>query len=83
MFAGLVAYDDLAELGRITVPTLLVWGDADGLVGRDMQEMLAERIGGAELLVYPGVGHTPRWDDPTRFAADVAAFVERSRSPRP
>jgi non-heme chloroperoxidase len=82
MFAGLVAYDDLAELGRITVPTLLVWGDADGLVGRDMQEMLAERIGGAALLVYPGVGHTPRWDDPTRFAADVAAFVERSRSPR-
>ena len=45
MFAGLLAYDDVAELGGITAPTLLVWGDADGLVGRDMQEMLAERIG--------------------------------------
>jgi pimeloyl-ACP methyl ester carboxylesterase len=29
------------------------------------------------LVVYTGVGHTPRWEDPTRFAADVAAFVAR------
>ena len=83
MFASLLAYDDVAELGRISVPTLLVWGDADALVGRAMQEMLAERISGSELLVYPGVGHTPRWEDPTRFAGDVATFVERSARPGP
>lgn len=84
LFAGLLAYDDVAEFARITAPTLLVWGDADRLVGRDMQEMMVERIRGAELLIYPGVGHTPRWEDPTRFAADVAAFVvERSRTTRP
>jgi non-heme chloroperoxidase len=29
MFTALLSYDDLAELGDITVPTLLVWGDAD------------------------------------------------------
>lgn len=84
LFAGLLAYDDVAEFARITAPTLLVWGDADRLVGRDTQEMMVERIRGAELLIYPGVGHTPRWEDPTRFAADVAAFVvERSRTTRP
>ncbi|MGH2488432.1 MAG: alpha/beta fold hydrolase [Candidatus Limnocylindria bacterium] len=77
MFAGLLAYDDTAELERITAPTLLVWGDADGLVGRDAQEMLAGRLHNAELVVYPGVGHTPRWEDPGRFAADVVTFVER------
>ena len=82
-FAGLVAYDDLNEVGRITAPMLLIWGDADGLVGRDMQDMLAARIRGAELLVYRGVGHTPRWEDPSRFANDVAAFVERTRTPQP
>jgi pimeloyl-ACP methyl ester carboxylesterase len=81
MFAGLLAYDDVAELGDITASTLLVWGDADRLVGRDMQEVLVERICGAELLVYHGVGHTPRWEDPTRFAGDIATFVERSRQP--
>jgi pimeloyl-ACP methyl ester carboxylesterase len=47
-----------------------------------MQEQLAVRISRADLVVYHGVGHTPRWEDPSRFAADVAAFVERSL-PRP
>lgn len=81
MFASLLTYDDLVEIERITAPTLLVWGDADRLVDRDMQTLLAERIGDAELLVYHGVGHTPRWEDPRRFARDVAAFVERRASP--
>lgn len=82
IFAGLLAYDDLAELARISAPTLLVWGDADDLVGRDMQDILTARIRDADLVVYPGVGHTPRWEDPSRFANDVAAFVDRTRSPQ-
>lgn len=77
MLAGLLHYDDMAELGRITTPTLLVWGDADALVTRDMQDQLARLITASELLVYPCVGHTPRWEDPSRFASDVAAFVKR------
>jgi pimeloyl-ACP methyl ester carboxylesterase len=78
MFARLLQYDDTPELEHIAAPTLLIWGDADPIVGRDMQELLAERIPDATSVVYPGVGHTPRWEDPTRFAADVATFVERS-----
>lgn len=77
MFAGLLEYNDLAELGRISAPTLLIWGDADGLVKREMQEKLVERISSVELIVYLGVGHTPRWEDPIRFASDIAAFVDR------
>ena len=73
-FAGLLQYDDRAELARITAPTLLLWGDGDGIVGRAMQEELAQALL-AELVVYPGVGHTPRWEDPARVAADVARFV--------
>ena len=75
MFTGLLRYDDSADLGAITAPVLLLWGDADDLVDRAAQETLAARIRHAELLVYPGVGHTPRWENPARFAADVATFV--------
>ncbi len=82
MFAELSHYDDTGELERITARTLLIWGDADGLVGHAMQTLLAERIA-AELLVYPGVGHTPRWENPSRFDADVTSFVERLRPPEP
>lgn len=77
MFAGLLGYDDMAELRRIAAPVRLVWGDADGLIGRDMQDQLVARVPSGELVVYPGIGHTPRWEEPSRFAADVAAFVER------
>lgn len=77
MFAELAHYDDMAELESIIAPTLLVWGDADALVARDMQDQLARLITSSELLVYHGVGHTPRWEDPSRFASDVAAFTKR------
>lgn len=75
-FAGLLVHDDLDEIDRIAAPTLLVWGDADQLVSRDMQVVLASRIRGAELVVYDGIGHTPRWEDPGRFARDLVRFVE-------
>jgi pimeloyl-ACP methyl ester carboxylesterase len=77
MFAALLEYNDTAELARISVPTLMIWGDEDPLVGREMQEQLAEQLSAGELVIYSGVGHTPRWEEPSRFAAEVAAFVER------
>jgi pimeloyl-ACP methyl ester carboxylesterase len=77
MFSGLLDYDDTPELTRVGAPTLLIWGDDDALVSREMQQVLADRIPHAELIVYRGVGHTPRWEDSTRFSGDLAAFVER------
>jgi pimeloyl-ACP methyl ester carboxylesterase len=78
MFADLLAYDDLAEIDHITTPTLLIWGDADALVDREMQNTLAARLTNAELTIYPGVGHTPRWEQPARFASDLARFTHRT-----
>jgi non-heme chloroperoxidase len=75
MFQSLLGYDDLADIHRIAAPTLLVWGDADPLVSQQMQEALAALIPAAELVVYRGLGHTPRWEDPARFADDLAAFA--------
>ena len=77
MFGALLQYDDRSEIGHVVAPVLLIWGDRDGIVSREMQEELAAGPSRADLLVYPGVGHTPRWEDPSRFATDVAAFVER------
>jgi pimeloyl-ACP methyl ester carboxylesterase len=75
-FAGLLAYDDQTELPLIEVPTLLVWGDADTLVSREMQDQLERSIPDASLRVYSGVGHTPRWEDPTRFSAELVTFAQ-------
>jgi len=64
-------------VSSITAPTLLVWGDGDAIVSRDMQHELASSIPGAQLVVYAGLGHTPRWEDPARFTDQLVAFVGR------
>lgn len=75
MFASLLDYDDTAELSQVKAPVTLVWGDADHLVPREAQEELVDLLALAELRVYEGVGHTPRWEQPDRFAGDIAACV--------
>jgi non-heme chloroperoxidase len=77
MFASLVEYDDIRELAEVRAPAMLVWGDTDSLVTREMQDELLGLIPSAELVVYEGVGHTPRWEQPERFAQDVTAFASR------
>jgi len=71
----ITSYDDTDDLPRITTPTRLIWGDADPIVGREAQDALVETIGTAELTIYEGAGHTPRWEAPDRFASEIAAFA--------
>lgn len=80
MFADLLEYEDVDELADIKAPTLLVWGDADQLINRETQDRLARLIPAADLLVYPGAGHTPRWEDPVRFSDDLVTFTMRAAS---
>jgi pimeloyl-ACP methyl ester carboxylesterase len=81
--SGLLEYDDRSELGRIEAPTILLWGDADAVVPRGMQDRLASSIPDSELLVYHGVGHTPRWENPGRFSSDLATFARQVAPTQP
>lgn len=73
--AGCLEDDFAHELEGIAAPTLLLWGDRDALVPHADQEALVRAIPGAELVVFHGVGHTPHWEQPQRFAARLGAFV--------
>ena len=64
-----------AELGRMSAPTLLVWGDRDAFALRGDQDALLAAISGSRLIVYEGAGHALHWEEPRRFAADVEAFA--------
>jgi non-heme chloroperoxidase len=74
-FEGLFQEDLTNELSAVKVPTLLIWGDQDALVTRAQQDQLVTGIRDAKLIVYEGVGHSPHWEEPSRFAADLSAFV--------
>ena len=81
MFSDLLRYDDTDQLSRIKAPTLLVWGDSDPHITRDTQDPLPQAIPTADLLVYPAIGHTPRWEDPVRYSHDLATFATCLESP--
>jgi non-heme chloroperoxidase len=68
--------DYSAELSKVTIPTLIVWGDQDARYPRGEQEALASAIAGSRLLIYHGAGHFLHWEEPKRFASDLTAFVE-------
>jgi pimeloyl-ACP methyl ester carboxylesterase len=80
-FASLVEYDDARELPALATPTLIVWGERDGIIDRRTTEGLVRPIQSSKLVVYGDVGHTPHWEAPERFARDVVAFVEQCRAP--
>ena len=75
-FAAVIDYDDSTEIAMLDVPTLIIWGDQDAIIDRTATEALVRSIRDVKLLVYEGVGHSPHWEDPMRFARDVSAFVE-------
>jgi pimeloyl-ACP methyl ester carboxylesterase len=61
--------DEIEPLyGRITIPTLVVWGEADPWLPVARGRELARRIPGARLEVLPGSGHLVQEDEPDRLA---------------
>jgi pimeloyl-ACP methyl ester carboxylesterase len=50
-------FDSLGKTARVTIPTLVIHGDKDGLVPYDMGVTLARSIEGAELITIEGGAH--------------------------
>ncbi|MCL8207875.1 MAG: alpha/beta fold hydrolase [Actinomycetia bacterium] len=57
--AAPIGPDRSAELGRLTMPVLLIWGRHDRVVPLPLGEALAERLPHARLVVLEDVGHLP------------------------
>ena len=71
---GRAAHYD-AVLRRVTVPVLVTHGLEDALVLPAMGRHTAAIVRGARASYYPGVGHSPFWEDAPRFNAELAAFA--------
>ncbi len=68
------------RLEEVAVPTLIVWGDQDGVIPVKHAAAAAERIPGAWLEVIEGIGHVPQVEAAPQFSAVVLEFV-RSTPP--
>jgi pimeloyl-ACP methyl ester carboxylesterase len=79
--ARAIRADDLeeVELGDITAPTLIVWGEADRWLDASIADRLASTIPESSVLRLPGVGRLVPEEAPERLAEVIAEFAaERS-----
>ncbi len=66
------------NLDKITIPTLLIWGEYDFKVPSDLGQLAFDRISSEDktLHIYEHAGHTTMRYDADRFVDDVRAFVQ-------
>jgi pimeloyl-ACP methyl ester carboxylesterase len=70
-------------LHRIDIPTLLLWGENDGLVPPRFGHAYRELIPNAELVVIPRAGHAPFEEQPDAFLDAFGTFqISRASSRR-
>ena len=68
----------VAELGRITAPTLVIVGNQDILTPRADSEEIAERIPQSELVVISGAAHGLMIEHASTFNRVVIDFIDRA-----
>jgi pimeloyl-ACP methyl ester carboxylesterase len=62
-------------LAGITTPTLVMHGELDRVIPAVHGEQFAAAIPGAQLMLYPGVGHLPQEEIAELSAGDLRAFL--------
>ena len=63
------------RLYRVNAPTLIVWGDSDGIVTTQYGQAYAKLIPGAQFKVIAKAGHLPHLEQPEEFIRTVVPFI--------
>lgn len=63
------------RLHRVGVPTLLIWGENDGIVSPAYGQAYCRAIPGATFAVVPEAGHLPHVEQPERFMQHLRGFL--------
>lgn len=78
LFAGLLDWHLLDDLGDVDVPVLVVCGSRDLITPLPLSRHLHARLGDSELFVVPGAGHMLMMERPELLADLVTDFAART-----
>ena len=68
---------DLAKwLHRLDLPTLILWGNSDGIFPEPYAHAWHDAVPGSELEVYENCGHSPMVEARDAFLARLTAFTQ-------
>lgn len=63
------------RLGSVTVPTLVVWGEADQIATPEYGKEYAAALGGAAFRLLRGAGHLPQLETPEAVLEVLGEFL--------
>ena len=63
------------RLPRIKLPTLVIWGENDGVISPAYGKSYAEHIPGAKFVTVPKAGHYPQIEQPQAVLEHINAFI--------
>ncbi|NVE94603.1 alpha/beta hydrolase [Altererythrobacter sp. JGD-16] len=66
---------DESDVGQITAPTLILWGEEDTLIPLSAGEWYADTLPNAQLISYPGIGHLPQEEAADQTVGDVQEWL--------
>ncbi len=73
--AQTVLVDPLPILKKIAAPTLLVWGEQDGMIPYANSNDYLKAIAGSKRVSFKGMGHLPHEEAPAESVVAVQAFL--------
>ena len=73
--------DPVPILARIEAPTLLLWGERDGMIPISNADDYLQHLPNATLVRLPGLGHLPFEEDPEGSLPPVESFLSAVNSP--
>lgn len=73
-------YADLAKrIAEISHPTLILWGEADDVLGTSDATQFEQAISGSHLVWIQQAGHIPHFDQPQAVATHLLTFARHTR----
>jgi len=76
IFNGSFKGGKLDRIKEIKIPTLILWGDHDNLIGVNNVDNFLKDIQGSKAEVYKNVGHVPMEEVPGKVASSILGFVQ-------
>ncbi len=75
-FSGGWSTFDAADVAQIEVPTLVIWGEEDGLIPVEAGLWYDKNLPNSRLVVYPGIGHLPHEEVADKSSAYLLTWLD-------
>ena len=62
-------------LGRVNIPTSIVWGREDQIVPAECAQLYHQAIPGSDLVLIDNCGHVPQVEKPDEFVKTALEFM--------